>query len=429
MDTNGRGHRVDELAALPPSQRRDHASELGDLLSSEDPYVQSRAMELVVGLSEEHPDAVVDLLDEVTAHLGDGSLGEDAAQVVGTLSSEYPEAVKQRLPLLVAALDSGGAVTVHVTDALASLGEHDAEVLARRGILETLFDLLEEDDEAVRTTALRALGEVAGTDPEAVGEAASSIADRLDDPAPAVQRRAAFALGELAGTVPEPVFEATGDLCDLLESSDRGGRSGAAYALGEMATAAESIDAETMSAIVEGLRVDTPAVRQHASFLVATVAAENPRAVKPHADEITRGMADTDPRVRRNLASALEALGESFPDAVESARAAVAETLEDPDAVGSVAEFSPACLRALAGDDRAHDDLRTAAREAVVLARRGVAGPAGQGEPAETGGQPGAGGADRNRSPPETDDRVCPNCGEEFGSDATFCSVCGTSLD
>lgn len=395
---------VEKLAALPVAERREHVSDLGELLASESPYVTQRAMDLLVETAAAYPGEVTAVIDPVAEQLGTHGVGTAAARVVAAVAAEEPAAVSERLPLLVAVLDSGGAVTAHVTDALASIGETSPDTLARRGIVETLFELLDDEDPAVRTNATGVLGDIAGTNPGAVAAGAAKLRARLDDESPAVQQHAASTLGQLASHSPAAVFEAMPELCALLESEDQGVRSAAVYTLGEATAAAEAVDESGLDALLAGLQADAAAVRQQTAFVIAEVAAADPALVAPQARRLTRSLADGDPQVRRNLLAALDRLDASVPDAVDTARADVGDAFEGLDPADA-ADVTPAQLRALAGDERAPDTLRRGARTALLDAG---------GERLDTASSGG---------------RQCPNCGEEFGPDATFCSVCGASLE
>lgn len=411
--------RIDELAERRPADLRDAVDELATLLSAESAYVRARAMDLLVELSEEYPGALTGVSDEVAGLLGDDALGDGAARVLENLAAEEPGAVADRLPLLVAVIDSGGAVTRGVTAALAAIGADSPGRLAQPGILDQLVGLLDDDNEAVRRNVTRALGDVATTEPEAVVDAGAGegLRERLGDDSSGVQRTAAYGLGQLAAVSPAAAFDAIDDLCGLLESPDPGVRAAAAHALAATVAATDAADDDALATVLEHLDADVPAVRQQAAFVLAEVAARNPGAARPHLGGIARGMADSDPAVRRNLGHALATLESAAPNAVEAARAEVSEWLEtvDPD---ENPEVSRDGLRGLATDENAPSELRLAARSAVVLDGQHPAPPstaAGSGREDDQG--VGSGG------------RSCPECGESFEPDATFCSVCGTSLE
>lgn len=409
---------VEKLADLSVSARRERVSELGDLLAGESQYVRQRAMELLVEVAQQHPGVVAPVVDPVAEQLGTEALGADAARVVGAVAAEEPSVVKERLPLLIAVLDSGGAVTVHVTYALASIGAEEPEGLARRGILDTLFELVDDENPTVRTNVTRILGDVARTEPGAVAEAATRLRARLDDESSAVQQNVAYALGQTATESPGAVFEAFDALCDRLESSDPGVRASAAYALAAVATAGDALAPTDVDSLLGLLQADRPAVRQQAGFVLSAVAEADPAALVPHARRLTRAVAERDPQVRRNLLVALERLESANPDAVETAQSDVADALETVDPEGP-SELTPDQLRGLADDDRAPDPLRQAARDALAGAGTEPVEHTPESEVVGRDGETAAGSGDRQ----------CPNCGEVFGPDATFCSVCGTSLE
>ncbi len=426
MGTDGGVSRrqVEKLADLPRSERRDRLGELGELLSGGPPYVRSRAVELVADVSEEYPGAIAEVVDPVAGSLGTAGLSTDAARAIANLAAEEPAVVRDHLPLLIAAIDGSESVTVQITRALAAVSETSPAALAQPGICETLVGLLDDDNVAVRTNASAVLGAVAGTDPSAVADAGDKLRDRLGDPSPAVQRNAAFAIGRLGGYSPGTLFRAIPGLCGLLESDDPGVRSGATYALSEAATTADAADDRAIESLLEQLRVDDSSARQHAAFVLAELAAADPEMVGPHAGQLARGLADCNQQVRRNLLQALGILEEKRPEAVEEAYRAVSGALRTVDPGDVSGELTPSQLRGLAGERRAPHELRQAAREALV----GHNGETGGGDSDTGDSDGGAVGASDQAQPDETG-RTCPNCGEQFGSDATFCSVCGTSLE
>jgi len=416
MGTNGGvgRRRVEKLSELPLPERRSRLSALVELLSGESQYVRRRALELIAELSVEYPGAVADEVGPIAELLDEPGLPTAAARTVAAVATAQPAAVEEKLPLLVAALDSGGPVTVHVTSGLAAIGDDDPAALAKPGILDKLSRLLGADSETVRTNVTKVIGDVAAVAPDAVADAGAQLGNRLTDSSPTVQRNAAYALGRLTNRHPTPAIESFAALCTLLDSEDQGVRSAAAYALTAVA-AANGIDDDAIEPLLDELRTGNPTVRQQAAFVVASVARENPAVLEPHIVRLTRECVDTDPRVRRNLFDALATLEAEFPDAVETARDEVSDALETADISAASTDLEPAALRALAGDGAAPEPLGRAAREAVVLAGQ----PAGT-EPTRT---------ETQESSRAESNRNCPNCGERFDPDATFCAVCGTSLE
>lgn len=410
MGTDGGVSRrqVEKLADLPRSERRDRLGELGELLSGGTPYVKRRAVELVADVSEEYPGSIAGVIDPVAGSLGTEGLSADAARAIANLAAEEPAAVRDRLPLLIAVIDSGGSVTVQITRALAAVGDASPESLAQPGICETLFALLDDESVAVRANATQVLDNVAATEPGAVADAGDALRGRLGDRSPAVQRNAAFAIGRLGAHSPGTLFRAIDELCELLESDDPGVRSGATYALSAAATTADAVDGDAIQQLLERLWADDPSVRQHAAFVLAELAAADPELVSPHAGQLARGLADGHQQVRRNLLQALAVLEEEHPEAVEEAYTAVSGALRTVDPGDASGDLTPSQLRGLADEKRAPHELRQAARDTLV-------GQDGDAIGSDDGDGDGG--------------KRCPNCGEQFGPDATFCSVCGTSLE
>jgi len=416
MRTNGGvpRRRVEKVSELPLSERRTQLSELVELLSSDNQYAQHRAMELLTELSVEYPEDVTPEVDAIAERFGSQARGEDAARALSAIAAVRPAAVMDRLPLLISALDTGGSVTVYVTDALASIGAEDPTALAQRGVIDKLFERFDDDNPAIRTNVTGVIADVAAVDAEAIIPGRDGIQKRLGDSSPAVQRNAAYALGQLGKIAPGAVIDVFEELCALLERDDPKLRSSASFGLTTITTAADSVDPDSIDSLLELLSADKPATRQQAAFVLASLAADSPGLLEPHVWQLTRECVDPHPQVRGNLFRALETIAETYPDAVETARDEVAEALETADIATATTDLEPDTLRMLADDARAPDSLRRAARKAAVLADAGG--------PAQTSGQ-----SQTNSSASESQN--CPNCGETFDTDATFCAVCGTSLD
>lgn len=398
MSNNGGVSRrqVEKLAAVPVAERQTRLSELGELLSNEDPYVQRRAIELIVEVAEAYPGQVADIIEPVAQQLGNDVIQGDAARVVAAVAASEPATVKERLPLLVAVLDTGGSVTAHVTDALVAISDSDPEALAQPGIVEQLRGQLTTEEPKIRTNVTGVLGDIAAVDPEKVRQAVEDLRDCLDDSVKSVRRNAVYALAELADITPQSVLEETEQLSQLLESEDADVRAGATAALA--AAASQTVEKETASLLVDQLWDDSTVVREQAAFTLANLARTDPGLLESHIRQLTRGLADSDPRVRRNLLSALERLEEPFPEAIASARTQVGDALATVDPEDSTTDVTARQLRGLADEQRAPDELTAAAREALYSSGSDVS-------------------------------KACPNCGEQFEPDATFCSVCGTSLE
>lgn len=419
---------LEKISEMSVSERRNRLSELGDLLSEESPYVRSHAMGLVADLSEIYPAEVGEIIDPVAEQFGTDAVGVDAARVFSNVASEKPAAVVDRLPHLVAVIDSGGEVTEYLTDALVPIGGRTPEVLAQRGILNQLFVLLEGESPVVRKNVSRVLGDIASIEPEKVAKEGDALRDRLDDSSPTVQRNAAYTLGHLSESSPKVVCDSFEALCRLLHTSNPDVRAAAAYALSAASAGMNSADEESVESLVESLRSDQPLVRQHAAFVLAEMAVANPEPVRPYARRLIVGIADTHPQVRQNLVSAVTSLEAESPDAVEAAKTQVSEELKSLDVAEPSSEIREAELRGLTMEETAPVELRQAAREAVSLA--GSRDTTAETATTETGQQsPQTPSGQRESAGDATVTQVCSNCGEQFGPDADFCSICGMSLE
>jgi len=302
--------RLDELRQVPSSALVTHISELEELLSADDPVVRSHALALVVELSADAPERATALIEPVAEQLGVDEHQQAAAQALADLVPERPEAIEPQLPLLVTALDAGGAVSANVTYVLSVLSDVAPDALTQPGVRNRLFALLASENVAVRMNVTRVLGDVARTEPEALLDDVDALQSCLGDHSPAVRQNAAFALGELASESPTVVFDAVDTLCALAEHEDREVRTAAVYALCTSAANAGAVDDTAVDAVVsllDCLASESIPARRHAGFLLATVAAKT-ETVDRHADRLRRHAGDSDHRVRENLERALAEL-------------------------------------------------------------------------------------------------------------------------
>lgn len=365
VDNNHR-QRVDDLVSLPAAERRSYLTELEELLGEDSLYVQSRAMEAIVELSEDYPNDVVPLLDTIVGHLGDDALGEDAALVIGNVAAADPTVVSDRLPVLVALIDSGGAVTVNVTYALAALSESAADSLAQEGIIAQLYALIDHENPAVRTNVMGVLSAIAAVQPDAITESFDLIRARLSDDRLAVRENTLDTIATLGPTAPATVFDALEELCLLLESEHSTERALVRYALSAPLDAAAELESTALESLVESLSVSDPVVRQQASYLLAEIGAENPESLASYGEELTRRFADEHAAVRGNAIRAMEELESFSPEDVATGRTVLKAALENCGQDGADAPFDPGELRGLANEHHAPEELRHGAREALV---------------------------------------------------------------
>jgi HEAT repeat protein len=206
----------------------------------------------------------------------------------------------------------------------------------------------------------------------------------------------------------------------LLDHPDGDVRAGAAYALGTMATAPAALDEDATAVLLAKLRSESPAVRRHVGFVLARVAAENPEALRSQIRPVVGGIADSDPVVRRNLVHTLDDLGSAFPDVTDTVRSEVVEVLAGTDPMAESTDVDAGDLRGVATDEFVPADIRHAAREALATSAAESVAPA---EAAASDRQ------ETGASGTGDDTQTCPDCGEQFDADATFCAVCGTPLD
>ncbi len=417
-ETNAdRRERVGELvriAETDPAALDDRVAELETYLAADSAYVRRLTARAVARLAGADAGAVVPLVDALAERLPDEAAQEDAASALGRVAEEDPDAVMAELAALVAALDGGGDVLVPASGALASLAGADAGTLAQPGILDRLYDLLSNERPAVRGNAAAALADIAAVDAAAVCSGADDLRARLDDDTAPVRRDAAVALGTAAPTCPDAVVAAVPRLDALLDDPDGGVRAAAAYALGH-ALRAEGAGQRTVDVLLDAIDDSATPVRQHATFALASLAAEDPDLVRPGVDALARRTVDESAAVRRNARSALAALEDDYQTVVAEALDDVRAELEAVDEGTETVPYTATQLRGLAGDDDAPADQRAAADHALALVESGTVSPAST--------------TDEPADPDDTGPRFCPNCGETVEEGGEFCPACGTTVE
>jgi HEAT repeat protein len=433
------------LAEADPAALAGHVPDLRESLGADSAYVRRRATRAAAALAGERPDAAADLVDELTDRLADEG-DHDAAVALQRVAAEDPDAVAGDLAALVTALDAEGSVVVPASGALASLAAADAASLAQPGVLDRLFDLLDDDRPAVRRNAAVALSSIAAADPAAVCAGAEDLGACLSDDAPSVRRAAAVALGTAGPACPDAVVAAASSLATLLDDPDPGVRAAGAFALGH-ALREDEVSQRTVDALLGALHDGDETVRRHATFALAALAAADPDAVRPGVDALARRLVDAAAPVRRNARSALGALEDDYTAVVDEAVADVLDRLESADAGTDAIAFTAAELRGLAGDADAPADQRAAADHALSLvesdaveaaagetattagsAGTATAGDGAAADEAATGADATAGGGGNEAEGDGGGARFCPNCGETIDAGGEFCPVCGTEV-
>lgn len=417
-ETNAdRRERVGELvriAETDPTALDDHTEELRTYLAADSEYVRRLTARAVARLSGADASSVVPLVDALAEGLSDEAAQDDAASALGHVAEEEPGAVMAELAALVAALDGGGGVLVPASGALASLASSDAETLAQPGILDRLYDLLSNERPAVRGNAAAALADIAAVDATAVCSGADDLRARLDDDDASVRRDAAVALGTAAPTCPDAVVATVPRLHTLLDDPDEGVRAGAAYALGH-ALRAEGDGQRTVEVLLDAIDDGAATVRQHATFALASLAAEDADLVRPGVDAIARRTLDESAAVRQNTRSALAAIEDDYQTVVTETLEDVRTELEAVDEEAGTVPYTAAELRGLAEDDDAPADQRAAADHALALVESGAVSPAST--------------TDEPADPDDDGHRFCPNCGETIEAGGEFCPACGTTIE
>ncbi len=405
-DLRARADELAEIADTELSDLRGHVDELGDLLASDNKYVRGRALGVVTELSASYPDDVVGLIDPLTDSLGDDDLRADALLALGNVADERPDEVAAVLPAIVAVIDDDPNVRVNATYAMASIAAADPGAMARKGIVDQLFDLLADDRTEVKINASKALGDIAAADAMAVCGRANELHSLLEDASPEIRKNAAYALGAAGPGCPGGVIEAIPELTRLADDPDPEVRSAAGYALGYPARLDADVEG-IVESLVSYLNDDSARIRQHVTFALSVLASEDPAPLKPAVPGLTRRLADGNPSVRGNAVRALSILDDLHPGAVAEARQDLVMTLENLDTEGG--DFTLGQLRGLAEEEAVDDDLKAAAERAVTIVESGaIEGPEDDDD--------------------EPDTIYCPSCGEAVDAAGSFCPACGGEI-
>jgi len=449
-DRRERVGELGQLAETDPGALEDSVPELREYLGDGSASVRRRTARVAVALAETDPATAAPLVDALTDRLADDPAKADAAAALARVADGQPGAVVDDLPALVAALDDEGPVVVSAAEAIAALAGAEPDRLAQPGVLDRLFDLLGDEQTAPRRHAAVALAEIAAVAPEAVCAGSDALRAAVGDDDPAVARHAAVALGTAGTACPDAVVAAVPALVALLDRPDEGVRAGAAHALGHAfrtGDAGGSVGA-TVDALAGALDGES-AVRQHATFALAVLAAEEPDAVRPAVDALARRLADESGAVRRNARAGLASLEEAYPAVVDAAVDDLVDRLVAVDGETASVAFTEAELRGLAGDDDAPEAQRAAADHALAFVESGAVSAATATSTPEvettstatadtdaTSAEAGAAGASGGTSDDQSTDTAdgegtffCPNCGESVESGAAFCPECGTEVE
>jgi HEAT repeat protein len=183
---------------------------------------------------------------------------------------------------------------------------------------EACLDRLGRADTEARKRALRAVRDVAGERPNAVGEFVARFATFLTDEARAVRLTTAKLFVTLAEATPTAVLPVVDELAARL--ADDGEfyyvRARCAEALGYVAVESpETVtDPETLADLRIGLEFDEPEVKEKLAKALAYVALGDPSRLRHQLDSLAEHLGDENELVRYHLCTALVAVGCAYPE-------------------------------------------------------------------------------------------------------------------
>lgn len=238
---------------------------------------------------EEVPDAVLDVVDSVTAVLGadDAAVLEPATEFIETVTDT--DIALDRVPAIanpatadalvdIASRDPGGLTRLHATRTLESLVEWDPALLD--GILDGFVERLDADSVERRVGALQGIDSLLDT---------SGITDTASDHAPAYRHLLSTLVHALGSSTHDPAVDALTTI------------------LGRDPDALEHI----RDGVEDATAATEPSVRVAGYELVTAAAVEDPTVFAAFDDAVERGLADHDPAV---VNAALEAAREVTPE-------------------------------------------------------------------------------------------------------------------
>jgi hypothetical protein len=190
-----------ELAQENPELLLEDVPLFGSLLHSEDETVRRNSVYVLTRVSEEHPEEVLPAVQDVIDNLKDQNRDPNGSKsnLIGRVSRHYPDATVGAVPALHQLLheDISPKTTANAVGALADIAKQYPEDVVEDGCVESVSELLGNDDETVRYNACGMLEEVSKGDPEAIQTVVPELLERLEDGDEGVRIKTAYTLGEI----------------------------------------------------------------------------------------------------------------------------------------------------------------------------------------------------------------------------------------
>ena len=216
---------------------------------------------------------------------------------------EYVVAVAERLEsdpdaagdavghLLTIAADHDGAPRVAAGEALDAIGRRRPAALEVWS--DTLAEAARDADDEVAFFAMRALAQLAPTNPQAALKGRSAALENLGAPAADLRQAALSVIAEVGPTDPDGVQRADRPLSAALVADDAGVRTAAAIAAGRLLGAAPSRFPRTANALLDAVEDEDDRVEKFALLALANFADEHPDNV-PRKDRAIAALASAD---------------------------------------------------------------------------------------------------------------------------------------
>lgn len=229
---------------------------------------------------------------------------------VGDLLETDPNAAADAVgDLLAIARDHDGATRVAVGEALDAIGRRQPgafEVWA-----DAVADAARSGDEEVAFFGLRALAQLASTNPRAAGKGLEPALSNLGSTSSNLRQAALSVVAEVGPNEPEAVKRADRPLAEALRDGDEAVRTAAAIAAGRLLAAAPNAFPRAATALLDAVEDEEGRPREYAHVALANFAREHPDNVpqKERALAALASVSDDELGLRRGaLGEAMSAL-------------------------------------------------------------------------------------------------------------------------
>lgn len=274
-----------EIAEEQPATCLDVLPQLIQYLRGSDvePDIQAASLAILGTVSEEYPEHVIPVADDVLSLLdpdSDARLHPDAIQVVAAIADRNPDAVVDGVPKLAALLqDDPPAEQILITAVTRIAVAYPAAVVP---VASELVTYLEEGDDAQRIRAIAGVGAISKEYPEVAESTIPTAVELLESDRARLRANAAGLLAELAEEYPEHVQDAVPRVIELLADEDQKARYNATSILARVAKAHPAALDGAVEPLLDALDEEFPYARSNACWALGYVGAE--RALEPLED-------------------------------------------------------------------------------------------------------------------------------------------------